>query len=345
MATDYLQQPTFYRAWRLAQHEELSEVALRRLSALRRFKRAMTGGLSSADAAEVVGYPRSTLYRWRRAYEKEGPQGLEDRSRRPRRMRKSTLHPEVARTVRKLRHRFPAWGKKKLCRLVQNAGYDVSESTVGRLLSAARARGLIEPCPRAHGRLGKPRRKPARPHAKRLRRGERLHAKRPGEAIQVDTMQDNNRFGKTFYHFNAVDVCSRWNVAHVATRATAKSATEFLDRLERDSPFPIEAIQVDGGSEFMAEFEAECAQRGIELHVLAPKSPKLNGRVERVNQTWQQEFYACYEIGDSLRSVRPKARAHQRIYNFDRPHESLGLLSPAEYLRQNFPDCAPQSHM
>ena len=41
-------------------------------------------------------------------------------------------------------------------------------------------------------------------------------------------------------------------------------------------PFPERAIQVDGGSEFGATFEAECQRRDIKLFVLPPRLPKLN---------------------------------------------------------------------
>ena len=47
-------------------------------------------------------------------------------------------------------------------------------------------------------------------------------------------------------------------------------------------PFPVKAIQVDGGAEFEAIFEAECQRRDIKVFVLPPRSPKLNGGVERV---------------------------------------------------------------
>jgi len=56
-------------------------------------------------------------------------------------------------------------------------------------------------------------------------------------------------------------------------------------------PFPIRALQVDGGSEFAAESEAVCQQRGLRLFVLPPRSPKLNGAVERANRTHTEEFY------------------------------------------------------
>ena len=59
---------------------------------------------------------------------------------------------------------------------------------------------------------------------------------------------------------------------------------------------PIGAIQINGGSEFKAEFEAGCEARGIYLWVLPPKSPELNGCVERTNGMWRCEFHGYWEI-------------------------------------------------
>jgi putative transposase len=47
-------------------------------------------------------------------------------------------------------------------------------------------------------------------------------------------------------------------------------------------PFAVRAVQVDGDSEFFAEFEAVCQSRGIKLFELPSKSRKLNGAVERL---------------------------------------------------------------
>ncbi len=47
-------------------------------------------------------------------------------------------------------------------------------------------------------------------------------------------------------------------------------------------PFPVKAIQVDGGAEFEAIFDEECRRRGIKLFILPPRSPKLNSGVERI---------------------------------------------------------------
>jgi hypothetical protein len=54
-------------------------------------------------------------------------------------------------------------------------------------------------------------------------------------------------------------------------------------------------MMVDGGSEFYLHFEEECQRRKIRLFVLPPKSPKLNGCVERARRTHTEEFYEVYE--------------------------------------------------
>jgi hypothetical protein len=43
-------------------------------------------------------------------------------------------------------------------------------------------------------------------------------------------------------------------------------------------PFKIDAVQVDGGSEFMAEFETACQQRAIKLYLIPPKTPRSMAR-------------------------------------------------------------------
>ena len=58
---------------------------------------------------------------------------------------------------------------------------------------------------------------------------------------------------------------------------TAKNGREFLGKVVNKMPFEAEAIQI--------KFEAECKARGIDLRILPPKSPELDGCVERTNGT------------------------------------------------------------
>ncbi len=95
-----------------------------------------------------------------------------------------------------------------------------------------------------------------------------------------------------------------------STAPQAQAAASFLNKIAADMPFPVKAIQVDGGSEFMAVpgldpgIEAACQARGIALYVLPPRSPQMNGAVERCNGAWRSEFYETYDLPDSVNEPR-----------------------------------------
>ena len=90
----------------------------------------------------------------------------------------------------------------------------------------------------------------------------------------MDTLDVRPLPGVILKHFTARDVISRWDVLEAHTRATSNTASGFIDVLLKRMPFPIKAIQVDGGSEFQDAFERECQKRGIKLFVLPPRSPR-----------------------------------------------------------------------
>ena len=172
-----------------------------------------------------------------------------------------------------------------------------------------------------------------RPHARHARpyaiRKPKEHAvAAPGDLVQLDTMHLTPLPGVERRHFSAVDVVSRWGVTGVRARATAGTATDFLDELVARTPFPIRAIQVDGGAEFMAEFETACQERGLALFVLPPRSPKLNGHVERANRTHRQEFWELYDGDLELPPLQEALRAWEETYNHAPAPPSPGLPHP-----------------
>ena len=116
----------------------------------------------------------------------------------------------------------------------------------------------------------------------------------PGDLVQIDTLDVRLMSGVHFIHFTARDMISRWDVLQAYKRATAKNARTFLETVQKRLPFELKTIQVDGGSEFMAEFEQSCQEKNIRLFVLPPRSPKLNGCVERAQHTHTEEFYQVY---------------------------------------------------
>ena len=156
----------------------------------------------------------------------------------------------------------------------------------------------------------------------------------PGDLVQVDTLDVRPVPGVVLKHFTARDVVSRWDVVEAHTRATATTAAGFLNALQTRMPFPIKAIQVDGGSEFQAGFEQACQQRDILLFTLPPRSPKLNGAVERAQRTHTEEFYEVVEFSLEVVTLNQELQAWERTYNTVRPHQALGYLTPQQFLRQ-----------
>lgn len=271
-----------------------------------------------------------TFYRWLRRYNPHRLASLEDRSRRPRRVRQPTWSPDLVQAVLELRETSPRWGKDKLAPLLREAGWPVSTSMVGRIITHLRKRGvLVEP---AAGALSVRKRRPPRPYA--VRKPKDYQARQPGDIVQVDTLDVRPLPGMVFKHFTACDVVCRWGVLEVHSRATATTATAFLDAIEARMPFPIRAIQVDGGSEFQAAFEAECQRRGIRLFVLPPRSPKLNGHVERAQRTHTEEFYEVWDLTWTVEALNRQLLAWERVYNTIRPHQALHYRTPQKFLQE-----------
>lgn len=282
---------------------------------------------SVAATCRHYGIARSTYYRWAKRYDPQQLAFLENRPSRPTRWRRPTWTPAQAEAVRQAREAHPRWGKDKLTVVLRRKGMLLSISMVGRILADLKRRHvLVEP---KSVRL-RPHARHARPYA--IRKPKEHPVAAPGDLVQLDTMHLTPLPGVERRHFSAVDVVSRWSVTGVRARATAGTATAFLEELEARTPFPIRALQVDGGSEFMAEFEAACQERGIALFVLPPRSPKLNGHVERANRTHRQEFWELYDGDLELPPLQAALRAWEETYNHDRPHQALGYRTPAEHL-------------
>ena len=133
-------------------------------------------------------------------------------------------------------------------------------------------------------------------------------------------------------------------MARAYSRATAHNAKRFLEAVRNDLPHPLLSVQVDGGSEFRADFEQACQALHIPLYVLPPRRPQFNGCVERANDSTRVEFWNLYQgeltVADASRALAD----YQHFHNHVRPHQALDWKTPNEYLQQS-KDCPTQSHM
>lgn len=305
---------------------ELSQKELDKLRALTIYRETHDVLL----VCRTFGISRATLFRWLKSFDPNDISTLQDKSRRPRRLRTPLWSYKLIIVVRNLRNQYPRWGKEKLVILLKDKGFATSSSTVGRILRYLRRRGdLIEPRRRAIS--GK--RRLQRPYA--IRKPKNYTTKQPGDLVQIDTLDIRPLPGIILKQFTARDIISKWDVLEARSRATAKTARDFIDTLQKRMPFQIKAIQVDGGSEFYADFETACKAKNIKLFVLPPKSPKLNGSVERANRTHTEEFYEVNDCSWTVPELNEQLKHWEYVYNCIRPHYSLCNKTPLQFLKDN----------
>jgi putative transposase len=297
-------------------HLDPSPKALRRLEVLDWHR---SHGAVVRLSARHFGYSPDTISRWVRAFGSGKLGNLEDRSRRPKRVRTPTTPSAVVIRIRQLREQYPRWGREKLRVLLGREGVEISGKTIDRTIARLRARGeLREP------------RVVRKAHEQRLK--SLLRPRRPGDLIvdrpgylQIDT-QELRRGGP--FTYAAVDHLTRKRVVVAARRNTTAESTRFLQRVLAVFPFPVWAVQTDGGSEYMGEFAQTTAALGITHYVNRPNYPKGQGRVERSFLTDDLEFHHVEDMPSSIAGLEQALAAWNHIYEEIRPHQALGYLTP-----------------
>src|SRR5271165_1958876 len=287
-------------------------------------------GRNALRTCRHFGISRQTFYRWKRRFDQHELTTLEGRPHRPRKVRQPTWTVALAERVLALRQQYPRWGKDKLVVLLRHERRSVSTSMVGRILLRLKRQGALHEPPKSAALRRARRKLRKRPWA--IRKPKYWRIAQPGDLVEVDTKEIRMRGGVILKHFSARDVVSRWDVVDLHRRATSLAAARFLEVLLERVPFPVRALQVDGGSEFAAEFELACQQKQLPLFVLPPKSPKLNAHVERSNRTHNEEFYEVYAASDQLPVLNQQLRQWEITYNCVRPHQSLAYLTPLEFV-------------
>lgn len=287
---------------------------------------------NARKTCRYFGISAQTFYRWKRRFDPYDLKTLQESSRRPLHVRQAQTPPEVVERVQKLRQEYPRWGKEKLAVLLKREGIKISGSTVGRVMNRLRARGvLVEPESVRQAKLARKRRRKPR-YAVRKPKDYRVEA--PGDLVQVDTLQVRLLPDEVRFQFSARDTISRFDALKAYKRQTSTAGADFLHYLRKKFPFPIKAIQIDGGSEFKDQFEEACRSKKILLFELPSSSPKLNGRVERANRTHREEFYEVYEVDLNLEEHNRQLEQWAYTYNYIRPHQALDYLTPYQYYRQ-----------
>jgi hypothetical protein len=150
---------------------------------------------------------------------------------------------------------------------------------------------------------------------------------------------------------SGVDDHSRFCViAQVVSRATGRAVCQaFADALlTYGCP---EQVLTDNGRQFTGKygrprpaevlFDRICRRNGIEHLLTKVRSPTTTGKVERWHQSIQRELLAEHGPFESLQDARAAVAAWREEYNTRRPHQALGMASPADRFRAAPPSVLP----
>lgn len=224
----------------------------------------------------------------------------------------------------------PRWGYRRLQLKLEEQGLHVNHKKVYRVYREA----------------GLPLRRKKR---KRLLRAGVARAAVTGanQEWALDFVHDAAESGRKFRVLSVIDVYTReCLVLQVDTSFASRRVTRELERIvaERGAP---EALRCDNGPEFTSRhFLAWCIERKIALVHIAPGRPMQNGHVESFHGKLRDECLNASWFGN-LWEARAKIGAWKEEYNEERPHSSLGYVTPGAFalrvaaLRSPTAPCAP----
>lgn len=272
-------------------------------------------GEKVSKLAEQFGISRKCCYKWINRFEEEGGDGLEQRRSGPKISPKRISLKKEAKVLA-IRKKYKEGPDRIAIRLA------MPRSTVYQVLKRNAQNHLFE--------------KRAKKHTKRYEK------KNPGERLQLDFKQLPAIGGKKYrYQVSIIDDCSRYVFAEIIEKRTTRAVTSVLASFLEQFPFKVKEIATDNGWEFTMRyayfknrktyFQKELDKLGIKHTLIKPRSPELNGKVERFHRTVDEELYLIKLFKNEEHRKRHLEKYLKR-YNSKRIHLGIKGMTPQQKL-------------
>jgi putative transposase len=260
--------------------------------------------LSERRACRVVGLPRS-VYRYQPDTGRDQP---------------------IVEALLELAHQKPELGFAKLFQILRRQGHQWNHKRVHRIYCALKLNK------RRKGKRRLPTRNPVPLQVSGL----------VNECWSADFMSDALWCGRRFRTFNVVDDFNREALAiEVDLNLPAPRVIRVLERVAAWRGYP-QKLRLDNGPEMISIALAEWAEtHGVSLEFIRPGKPMENGFIERFNRSYREAVLDMY-VFRTLEEVREQTERWMKDYNEERPHESLGNLTPREFLLTKYPEISTQ---
>jgi transposase InsO family protein len=319
-----------YAGWMKTFHNafsfDLSDAAKFRLHVLNHYYQF---GWKSACNAFHVG--KSTLYDWKGAYEHSGKRldSLIPAHTRPHQTRTMQTDWRLIDFISSFRKQHGNSDKRKvkvfLDVYAQELGISsLGLSTIGKIIRRKKLFAKIKTRRRLKTLSG----------VKRVKHAPRVTL--PGY-IQMDSITVY-AIDQRFCFMSVIDIFTKYAWVKRVPALSSLQAVATLEEFRTHFPGRVTTIQTDNGSEFLGSFHEHVATLKIPHEFIYPRSPKINGVVERFNRTIQEEFITHHEeLNYDLPEFQTHLNHYLTWYNEKRPHLSLRLLSPLQFMELHFP--------
>lgn len=307
----------------VARLQRLSPEGMRRLEWIIYYYVHGENGLTTSRHFGIVA---KTFWKWKKRFDEANPHSLETQSRAPHRRRQREITPLQEERVVSLRKRFLRYGKIKLALRY--------EMIYGETISSWQIQKVIEKYRLYYHPAKNYRTQKKRLEAEKKKRITELHIKSKAFFLfRLDTIVRHWE-GKKRYILTAIDSVSRLAFAHMYTSHSSACATDFLYRLRHLTNGKIENIQTDNGSEFHKDFEKACKDLKMPHYWSRVRTPQDNPHCERFNRTLQEEFIQLGNRFHDTEIFNQKLTEWLIEYNYFRPHQSLGYVTPMCFIQK-----------
>jgi putative transposase len=221
----------------------------------------------------------------------------------------------ITEVLMRLADNHKRWGFGLMFRWIRRQGYTWNHKRVYALYCELELNLRIKPKKRVPARTPVP-----------------LHQPEASNAFwSMDFMSDALANGRKFRTLNVIDDFNRESLAiEIDFSLPAERVVRVLEQIAIVRGYP-RFIRVDNGPELISEKLLEWGRaHGVIINHIQPGKPAQNGYIERFNRTYREDVLDQYWF-DNLDEVRNITEDWIAMYNGQRPHSSLGDMTPWEY--------------
>lgn len=280
-------------------------------------------GVASATAA--FGVSRRSYFRWKKKLAiRSRLADLVPVSTRPKLTRRMVVDPRLVSFIHDIREEYGRVGKEKLRVLLDAyaSSLGVRSYSPGKIGKIVKRNNFFFDPPKKARRL-------------RFQRERVKHAPKitlPGY-VEMDSVHVMISTRKVIF-VTVIDLATKVAYAERVVSPTSQASSIVLSHFMTLTHIKVHTVQTDNGSEFLGDFHEYLESLGLSHPFTYPRSPRINGVVERFNRTFQEEHIErTMEWWCDQESAATKLTKYLEWYNCVRPHASLHYQTPMAALK------------